>query len=303
MAEYFANDDWKDITVAFPVNIREIETINSLAEEVQLNLTIENVESVEYLKRKLKYNVGFFIKIDTGYRRTGVSFDIFLSIDKILKSASNFDKLNFMGFLSHTGNSYKANSKNEIIDIHNDALYKLSLLKKYYIEKFPDLLISTGDTPSCSVATNFEGIDEIRPGNFIFYDLMQLQLGSCSFDQVSTILACPVVAKHFDRKEIVVHGGAVHFSKEYLQIEDHPIFGKLVLLDNKGWAQTEHDHYITKLSQEHGILKVSDEMFDQIEIGSLIGIMPVHSCLTANLMQEYITTDDEEIDHLSGRKS
>ena len=51
MAEYFANDDWKDITVAFPVNIREIETINSLAEEIQLNITIENIESIEFLQK------------------------------------------------------------------------------------------------------------------------------------------------------------------------------------------------------------------------------------------------------------
>lgn len=301
MADYFANDDWKDITVAFPVNIREIETINSLAEEVQLNLTVENVESVEYLKKKLKFNVGFFIKIDTGYKRTGVSFDIFLDIDRILKSASNSENLRFMGFLSHSGNTYNAKSKSEIIDIHEDALYKLSLLKKYYIEKFPDLLISIGDTPSCSIANNFEGIDEIRPGNFIFYDLMQLELGSCSFDQVSTILACPVVAKHSDRKEIVVHGGAVHFSKEYLRIKDQNIFGKIVSINNQGWILAESDHYVIKLSQEHGIIKVSDEMFHKIKIGDLIGILPVHSCLTANLMKEYLSTDDELIDHFSGR--
>ena len=298
MAEYFANDDWKDITVAFPVNIREIETINSLAEELQLNLTVENLEAVEFLKSKLKFKVGYFIKIDTGYGRTGVSFDIFLSIDKILKSASQSENLLFLGFLSHNGHAYQAKSKSEIIDIHKDALHKLLLLKKYYIEKFPDLILSTGDTPSCSIADNFDGIDEIRPGNFVFYDLMQLELGSCTFDQISTVLACPVVAKHTDRKEIVIHGGAVHFSKEYLKIEEQNIFGKLVLLDQKGWTQSESDHYIIKLSQEHGILKVSDEMFQKIKIGDLIGIVPVHSCLTANLMKEYLSTDDEIMDHI-----
>ena len=61
MAEYFANDDWKDITVAFPTNIREIELLNNLAEEVQLNLTIENVEAVKFLNKELKFEVGFFI--------------------------------------------------------------------------------------------------------------------------------------------------------------------------------------------------------------------------------------------------
>ena len=300
MAEYFANDDWKDITIAFPVNIREIETINSLAEEIQLNLTVENIESIEFLNKELKYEVGFFIKIDTGYHRTGVSFDIFLTIDKILKLASESNKLDFKGFLSHSGNTYKAKSTNEIIDIHNDSLYKLSLLKKQYIEKFPDLIISTGDTPSCSLANDFPGIDEIRPGNFVFYDLMQYELGSCSIEQIATVMACPVVAKHSERKEIVIHGGGAQFSKEFIKIGDDKVYGKLVYLSDQDWKKPDGDYYLIKLSQEHGILQVSDELFNEINIGDLVGIIPVHSCLTANLMKEYLSIDDEIIDHLSG---
>ena len=300
MAEYFSNDDWKDITVAFPVNIREIETINSLAEETQLNLTLENTESVDLLTKELKFEVGFFIKIDTGYGRTGVSFDIFQLIDNILKLASISNKLIFKGFLSHAGNSYNAKNSDEIITIHNDATHKLSLLKKQYIDKYPELIISIGDTPSFSLADNFPGIDEIRPGNFVFYDLTQNNLGSCSFDQIATILACPVVAKHKNRKEIIIHGGGVHFSKEFLEINNNRTFGLFVKLNNKGWENTDQDFYLSKLSQEHGTLEVSEELFNEINIGDLIGIIPIHSCLTANLMQEYLSLDDEIIDHFSG---
>ena len=39
MATYFASK-WNDITVAFPVNILEIDTINSLAEKIILNVLI-----------------------------------------------------------------------------------------------------------------------------------------------------------------------------------------------------------------------------------------------------------------------
>ncbi len=39
-------------------------------------------------------------------------------------------------------------------------------------------------------------------------------------------------------------------------------------------------------------------MFQKIKIGDLIGIVPVHSCLTANLMKEYLSTDDEIMDHI-----
>ena len=303
MAEYFANDDWKDITVAFPVNIREIDTINSLAEEIQLNLTVENTESIDFLIQNLEYKVGFFIKIDTGYRRTGVSFDIFIIIDKILEKVSKSDKLIFNGFLSHSGNTYNAKNKDEIMEIHNDTIYKLSLLKKQYIEKYPDLIISTGDTPSCSLADNFSGINEIRPGNFVFYDLMQYHLGTCKFDQVAVAMACPVVAKHADRNTIIIYGGGVHFSKEFLEINGNKVYGLVVGLNNAGWKKIPEDNYLVKVSQEHGTIKVSQDLFENTEIGDIIGIMPVHSCMTTNLMQEYLSVDNEIIDHLSGSKN
>ena len=298
MAEYFADDDWKDITVAFPVNIREIETINSLAEEIQLNLTVENTESIEFLNKELKYEVGYFIKIDTGYRRTGISFDIFLTIDKILKLASVSDKLIFKGFLSHSGNTYNTKSTNEITDIHNDCIYKLSLLRKQYIEKFPDLVMSIGDTPSCSLADNFPDIDEIRPGNFVFYDLMQYELGSCDLNQIAVAVACPIVAKHTDRNEIIIYGGGVHFSKESVKIDNKNVYGLFVVLNETGWNFLENKFYLTKISQEHGTIKVSSEILNKIQIGNLVGIIPVHSCLTANLMKEYTTTDGDLADHL-----
>ncbi|MFC2104154.1 alanine racemase [Bacteroidota bacterium] len=298
MAEYFANDDWKDITVAFPANIREIEILNSLAEEINLNLTIENEESVNFLKKELKYEVGFYIKIDTGYRRTGISFDIFLTIDKILKKALESDKLKFIGFLSHAGNTYNAKSPKEVLEIHNDALYKLSLLKNQYIERFPDLIMSIGDTPSNSLANRFPEIDEIRPGNFVFYDLMQHNIGSCKFEQIAIVVACPVVAKHADRKEIILHGGAIHFSKDFIVVNDNKVYGKLVQLNSQGWEEIEQNNFLIKLSQEHGTLTVNDDLLQEIKIGDLIGIIPVHSCLTANLMQGYLSMDGERIDHI-----
>ena len=48
MAEYFSTQ-WNDITIAFPTNILEIETINTLAKKITLNLSIENEERILFL--------------------------------------------------------------------------------------------------------------------------------------------------------------------------------------------------------------------------------------------------------------
>jgi len=33
----------------------------------------------------------------------------------------------------------------------------------------------------------------------------------------------------------------------------------------------------------------------QIEVGGLLGVIPIHSCLTANLLKRYLTFDGESI--------
>jgi D-serine deaminase-like pyridoxal phosphate-dependent protein len=60
-----------------------------------------------------------------------------------------------------------------------------------------------------------------------------------------------------------------------------------VLLDEK--------NYLYALSQEHGILRITPRDLNYFKPGQLIEILPVHSCLTANLMREYRTIDGETI--------
>jgi D-serine deaminase-like pyridoxal phosphate-dependent protein len=52
---------------------------------------------------------------------------------------------------------------------------------------------------------------------------------------------------------------------------------------------------VHQLSQEHGILKVTHKEFDSFKVGDLVEIIPVHSCLTANLAKTYLTTEGEII--------
>jgi D-serine deaminase-like pyridoxal phosphate-dependent protein len=285
MAEYFS-PEWKDITVAFPVNILEIETINRLSENITLNILAESVEAAKFLAQNVKNQIGIFIKIDVGYHRTGLSPDSTQQIDEILDVISSCNKLIFKGFLSHTGQNYKCRTKTDILSNHNTSRKIMTGLKAKYIGSFPDLIISLGDTPGCSVADDFSGIDEIRPGNFVFYDLMQYQIGSCSIDQIAVAMACPIVSIHTERNEIVIYGGGVHFSKESLEIENvGTVYGIVVEQFNEGWGDLISDMYLKVLSQEHGIISVPASTISKYKIGDLLFILPVHSCMTANEMK------------------
>ena len=178
----------------------------------------------------------------------------------------------------------------------------MSVLKNKFSSQFPEFIISIGDTPSCSLAENFEEIDEIRPGNFVFFDLMQYNLGVCRFEEIAVCMACPVVDINRERNEIVIYGGGIHFSKEFIMQNGEKIFGQVVKLNETGWIKPAEASNLNSLSQEHGIIQASNKLISEISIGDVIGVIPVHSCMTANLMGSYKTLDNQTFYHFSKHK-
>lgn len=296
MASYFAQDHWTDITIAFPVNLLEIGRINTLANQVNLNLLVESEEVIQKLSQKLTTKVGVFIKIDVGANRTGVHPDHESVIQKLIAQIDGAHFLEFRGFLAHAGHSYRARSQEEIRHVHLGSIQLMRKLKAKFKATHPNLLLSVGDTPTCSVAQDFSGIDEIRPGNFVFYDAMQQQIGSCQFSEIAVAMACPIVALHPERGELVIYGGGVHFSKDHTQADrvgTH--YGLVVQKDNGKWGEPLEQVFVHRLSQEHGIVKAPSDFIAQQSVGDLLYILPVHSCMTANLMKSYQTLTHQRI--------
>lgn len=294
MAQYFSND-WNNILIAFPVNILEIKEINELAEKINITLLVENIETLKFLTSNLTSRVNYYVKIDIGYHRTGINPEDESTIENLMRFKS--EQLNFVGFLGHAGHSYKCRTEQEILAIHEESTTILKNLKAKYISEFPNLLLSTGDTPTCSVAEDFSGIDEIRPGNFVFYDLTQHNIGSNSQAEIAVCMECPVVAIHKERNEVIIYGGGVHFAKDFLIHKEYgTIYGLVV--NKEDWSLSIEGCYIKSLSQEHGILQVSDEFMHSLTIGDTVHILPIHSCMTANSMKEYVTLEGEVISRL-----
>lgn len=299
MAQYFAKHGWKDITIAFPINLLEIEEINELASDIKLHLLLESEETAKFLSRKLTTECGFFIKIDTGYHRTGIEASNIPMINNVLQ-ATESSKLYFDGFLTHSGNSYHVKDRQELIRIQQNASENLLRLKKHFQPQYSNLVLSVGDTPICSQLPVAAGMDEIRPGNFVFFDSMQFILGSCKLDDIAVALVCPVVAMHPNRQQAVIYGGAVHFSKEntLLPPDQEPIYGLAVSWDGKNWDTGNLLGKVISVSQEHGIVSLTQQGCN-LKPGDLVAILPVHSCLTANLMKRYLTLEGDEIEMMN----
>jgi len=302
MAEYFADHGWKYITIAFPCNILQIERINRLSNSIHLTLFVNSLATAKFLAKHLNSRVKVITEIDTGYHRTGVLAEDTDTIEQLLNFIAKSDKLEFSGFYTHSGNTYHAKTRKGIAEIHSTTLFKLNQLRKYFSSISKDISLSIGDTPGCTLIDNFTGISSIHPGNFVFYDVNQFNIGSCPTNWIAVAVACPVVDKINKRKEIILHGGAVHFSKDYeFRSDGSKNYGIPVLLDENGWSTPYFDNYLYSISQEHGLLKCTSEFYSRVKIGGVIGILPIHSCLTANLMKGYKTLDGKSIDHLEGQ--
>ncbi len=291
MAEYFINDGWNDITVAIPVNPRAINRINNLTERVKLELLVDSETVVAQIGHELTQPTGIWIKIDVGYHRCGLQWYNTDSVLKLADKIQNSSNLSFQGLLTHAGHTYHQSSAEVVLQIHNTAVQRMMDLQRELNANSIDCRISIGDTPGCSLATDFSGVDEIRPGNFVFNDLMQLHLGACQSTDLALAMACPVIGKYASRGEIVLNGGAVHLSKEYLKCSDgKQVYGYLADGTADGWGAPVYDAPVISLSQEHGIVQLPQDHLERIEIGGTVIVLPVHACLAANLHPEYLTT-------------
>lgn len=298
MAEYFFKHGWDTITIAFPCNTREIDRIKQLAAKAKLTLLVNNKSTLTILNDYLRNDVKVYIELDTGSNRTGLKVNQQDQIKSLIENINHSQYLEWKGFYSHPGHSYNAKSANEIRQVHQSVLSQIQKLRDQLTSVFGTFDVCIGDTPCCSKANNFNGIDAISPGNFVFYDLMQHQIGSGDVSDIAVAMVCPIVDRYPMRNELAIYGGAIHFSKESLQTKDGSHYGKVATRTNTQWEILDSVSCLKSLSQEHGIISCSKDVFDQYQVGDQITILPVHSCLTANLMSNYHSEDGEIINQL-----
>lgn len=300
MAEYFADSGWGDITIAFPVNPLQIHRIDQLAGRIStLNLLVESAEMVAFLAQNLTSQVHLWLKIDAGYHRTGLEWHDLAQIRLVAQAVIDAPNLFLGGLLTHSGHTYTAGSAKQVAIIYDEVLRRLAKIQDELRLVGINAAISVGDTPGCAILEELGPVDEIRPGNFVFFDLTQQQIGACGTDEIAVAVACPVVAKHADRGQLILYGGAVHLSKDSLKLADgRVIFGRIARLTENGWGPVIEDAAVVSLSQEHGIVSAGVELLEQIQVGDIVMILPVHSCLTVNLHRYYLTTDGDVIEKL-----
>jgi D-serine deaminase-like pyridoxal phosphate-dependent protein len=293
-ARAFAKHGFSDITYAVPIECGKFaDAIEILKSGVKLNLLTDDLETVKQLhdtagNAGVKFDV--FVKIDCGTHRVGVEPSTNDAIE-IPRTISDSKNLNFAGILTHAGHSYDVKTKEQILEVarhERDSMVELAERLRNQGIEVPT--VSIGSTPTMATIDHLEGIDEIRPGNYIFFDNYQATLGSCSFEDTALTVLAAVIHKDISGKKLVVDAGAIALSKDRGPVGLDPNCGYGRVLDLDG---TDTGMRVTGMSQEHGT--ITGESIEKFKVGDRVRILANHSCLTAAQHSHYNVVENGEI--------
>ncbi len=225
------------------------------------------------------------LKVDVGLRRCGVDPTAPESIS-IARAIADRPQLRFSGILSHAGQAYRASSTAEIRQIARaERELMFSFAQALSAAGISVPMISVGCTPTVVLHDGFDGIDEIRPGNYVFMDLTQVMLGVCQYEDIALTVLATVVSCN-DLYAIADAGSKILSSDRGPHGSDKVLgYGLARRLESPGSPAMG----VTHLSEEHAFIAHGG---NRLRIGERLQIMPNHACSVANLAGKYAVVNE-----------
>jgi D-serine deaminase-like pyridoxal phosphate-dependent protein len=295
-AEAFADAGITDIRVPYPLNPVNADRVLALADRVQLSFIVDDAAVAEAwsdVARRAGRRLDVLIKVDVGFHRCGIDPDADAAAS-IVREIAALPGLRFKGLLSHAGHAYAAGSDAEVEAIAcAEARVLRSLASRSGV---PCEEISVGATPTARFSVHQEGVTELRPGNYAYYDRMQVAVGSATWDDCAlTVLARVVSRPAADR--LIFDSGSKTLTSDLVKGRGHTPGHGAVLEDVHG-SRPDESLVIERLSEEHATVR-NAEGTSRLAIGDLVRIIPNHSCVVSNMVDTvWLVDGDAVIDRL-----
>lgn len=282
-AGYFLDHGFDDITYAVCMTAGKLPQAAALmARGAELKLLTDSVEAATAIANA-DHGVRFrvMIEVDCGDARTGVLADSpeLLNISKVLHEGPHTE---LFGVLTHGGHSYAAPDVEGIRQVareERDAV--VNAAGRLRAAGLPCPVVSAGSTPTAVHGESYDGITEMRPGVFVFFDLDQLSRNACAREDLALSVLASVIAHNRHVGQIVIDAGALALSKDISATGRWPEIGYGSLCDADTMAPLAGLN-VAKVSQEHGIVPVKDDSaYARLPVGSKVRVLPNHACITA----------------------
>ncbi len=224
-----------------------------------------------------------FLKVDVGLHRCGVRPEDPELVTLVRKIAGD-PWLRFAGLLSHAGHAYGARDARHIREIAAEECAILARVRRRIEDAgiaVPE--VSVGATPTALAGESYDGITEIRPGNYVFLDRTALALGVARPDQIAlTILATVVSAGD---EWAVVDAGSKTLSSDRGPHGRSTVSGYGAARPAERWDGSGAWIEVTRLSEEHGVL---GQRTTRLAPGTRLRIVPNHACPVVNLADRLV---------------
>lgn len=276
-AEVMASNGLKDIFIAYPIiGDEKIQRVITLSRSIRVIVGFDSLYGAVMLDKlagEAQHSIEVRMEVDTGLRRSGVLYEDALNL---ATKVSKLKNLSFTGIYTYRGLVLSGNVTNdrESAGIEEGRLMA-KLAEKIRSSGIPIRDVSVGSTPTSEFAAQVPGVTEVRPGTYIFNDIMQKNLSCCETEDCAAWVEVTVVSKP-SSDLLIIDGGSKTFATDFTQ-NVYPTY-----LQGYGFIIGEPDLLFERLNEEHSILK-SLSGNTAFKIGDRLKIIPNHICTTINL--------------------
>jgi D-serine deaminase-like pyridoxal phosphate-dependent protein len=288
-AEPFAAAGIDDICIAYPVfgeeKWRRLAHLAKRVTCVSVNCDSEQAAmGISHHAEKAGVTVNVQIDIDSGLHRGGVACDDDSAIEQLARAIRALPGLQFEGITTFRSSGFAgAPSAKEAGDAEGRMLVDIaSRLRSADIEVRE---VTAGSTPTGLWVAKVPGITEVRSGNYVFNDVMQLQSGVADESQLALSVLCTVVSQNRSG-DLTIDGGSKTFSGDAGSVGKNGTTAPTIA------RGIERRITVERLSEEHGVAHTDEP----VKLGEKIRFYPYHACTCLNLTDELIGFRGEQVE-------
>lgn len=287
-AEGLIEHGFTDIMLAYPVASPEnIRRVAALAAKARIIIGLDGSKAAGYLNAELEATGGeidCLLIIDSGLRRFGVQP---AEAANLAKQFRQFKQLRIIGVATHPGHVYGAAGPAGVQRAAQDEINAVAAAKAVLeYQGFPITVAASGSTPTASLAAASGVLTVLRPGNYVFYDNMQIALGAASHERCALTVLATIVSQP-EQELFIIDAGSKCLGL------DKGAHGN-ALINGYGIVPGHPELLISGLSEEVG--KVSILAATDLTVGDKIQIIPNHACSAANMTNWLIGHRDRSVE-------
>ncbi|MGE5589506.1 MAG: alanine racemase [Bacillota bacterium] len=288
-AEVMAASGLTDIFIANEIVVpSKARRLAALARRVRMSVGVDSREGADVLSRvavEEGVELRLLIEVNSGLDRCGVlPGEPVLGLARYIKGLPG---LILEGIFTHGGHAYSATSfdQRDAIGLSEGQVMaqtaELLASQGIHLER-----VSVGSTPTARTASSVAGVTEVRPGNYVFYDAMQVGLGVATWDDCALRVMATVISRPDAYRAVVDAGTKVLGSDRG---------GNLSQVRGYGHVVEYPDDLLARLSEEHGVITF-ERPSQAPRIGDRITIIPGHACPVANLTNVVYLVDADRVE-------